>query len=484
MNAITYVIAFLYWAIINDMELVKKIFNVNSMLKEDEIKGDLPSNSSAYKKVLNIAWPSVCEQVLVALIGAMDLIMVGGISMEAISAVGICNQPKFLCLAPIFAINTAAIVLVSRRKGQGRQKEANDYMHIAIIISCVFSVVCCGLSFVFCEDILRFAGANSDYLELACSYYRIVLISLIPFSIGLTMTAAQRGAGYTKISLVTNLVANIVNVIFNAILINGLFGFPKLGVVGAAIATAIGNSLSFVIALVSLLVKDRYLKLSLEKIEDFFHKVKDIFNIFTSTFVEQIVLRFGFFTYAKVVASLGTAEFAAHNIVMNIASITFSVGDGLQIANTSMVGQSLGQNRSDLAKIYTRITHIFGMSLAIIICILITTLHVEICGIYTDVNEVIELATIPMFMLGLTCLFQIPQTIITGALRGAGDVKYVTIVMTICVGFIRPFCSYILAYNLELGLIGAWITFVIDQVLRFVLTYKRLRTGKWEKISV
>lgn len=466
------------------MELIKKIFDVKYMISTSEVKGELPSNSFSYKKVFNMSWPSVAEQVLVALIGAMDLMMVGGISVEAISAVGICNQPKFICLAPIFAINMASIVMISRRKGQNNQKEANDYMHIAIIISSVFSLLFCLLSYIFCEDILTFAGANNDYLDLACSYYRIVLISLIPYSIGLTMTASQRGAGYTKISLVTNLVANIVNVIFNAILINGLLGFPRLGVVGAAIATAIGNTLSFVIAICSLLMKNRYLKLSLNRIEDFFFKVKSLLNIFYSTFIEQLVLRFGFFTYAKVVASLGTAEFAAHNVVMNISSITFSVGDGLQIANTSLVGQSLGRKRSDEAKIYTRISHIIGFSLAIIICLLITNFNEEICGVYTQDLEVIKLAGVPMFMLGITCLFQIPQTIITGALRGAGDVKYVTIAMTICVGFIRPVFAYILCYPIGFGLLGAWITFVVDQVLRFVLTYSRLKTGKWEKIEV
>ena len=466
------------------MSLIKRFCTWQGILKPEQVKGEMPSNRAIYGRTFDMAWPSALENVLIALIGAMDMIMVGFLGKEAISAVGITNQPKYIVLAPILALNTATVVYVARKKGENNQKEANDYTKIAIIFSFIFSLFICLLAFVYCEDILWFAGAQSDYIDLATEYFRIVLISLIPYSLALTITSAQKGAGYTKISLVTNMTANIVNIIFNALLIHGYMGFPALGVKGAAIATAIGNTLSFIIAIASLLIKERYLHLSFEKIANFMDKTGKLFNIGLNAFIEQIFLRFGFFIYAKVVAGLGTAEFAAHQVCMNIMTISFGFGDGLQVANTSLVGQSLGQRRSDLAIVYTRISQLIGITIALILCFAVSFFSNPLVNIFSNDIEVIELASIPMKILGITILFQIPQVIIVGALRGAGDVRFVAWMMLFCVGIIRPFLSYFLAYPLGWGLIGAWIGLFLDQFMRFLISFVRFHGGHWLKIEI
>lgn len=466
------------------MNLIKKLATWEGILKPKDIKGEMPSNKAIYRRTFDIAWPSALENVLIALIGAIDMIMVGSLGKEAISAVGICNQPKFLCLSPIFALNIAVVVFVARRKGANLKKEANDYMRLALIFSSIISVIVCIISFIYSKEILIFAGAQKDYLELANSYYRIIILSIIPYSIGLTMTSAQRGAGYTKISLITNLTANFINIIFNALLINGLFGFPKLGVIGAALATALGNVISFIIALISLLQKNKYLSLNFEKITNIKNKIKDILKVGSNAFIEQIFLRFGFFMYAKVVANLGTAEFAAHQICMNIMTISFGFGDGLQVANTSLVGQSLGAKRTDLAIVQTRFTQLIGFMIAFVLLITIISFNSQILSLFTNDLRVIELAKIPIIILSITILFQIPQVIIVGCLRGAGDVKFVAWMMLVCVGIIRPILSYILAYPLGFGLIGAWIGLFLDQLMRFTLSLLRFRTRKWLTINL
>ncbi|MBR2577948.1 MAG: MATE family efflux transporter [Erysipelotrichaceae bacterium] len=463
---------------------IRSLFDPKKKISNNLVKGEIPPVGQLYKNTIKIAWPSALEAILVALVGAVDMMMVGSIGKEAISAVGICSQPKYICLAPIFAVNISAIVLIARRKGQGRQKDANDYLKVALIWTALISLVFCGLSFLFAREILIFAGAQPDYIDQAVEYYRIVLSSMVLFSIGYTMSASQRGAGYTKIAMVTNLTANFVNIIFNALLINGLLGFPRLGVKGAAIATAIGNVVSFVIALISLLRRNRYLHLNLKPIERFGSKCLKFFDIFKSAFGEQIILRFGFFTYAKVVASLGTAEFAAHQVCMNVMTITFSFGDGLQAANTSLVGQSLGADRSDLAILYSNISQTIGMCFAVVLSLSIILFSAPICSIFTSDADVIGLANMPMKILGLTVLFQIPQVITIGALRGAGDVRFVTVMMLLCVGILRPGMAYIFAYPLGFGLVGAWLGCIIDQFSRFAYSRMRFRKGSWINIKV
>lgn len=465
------------------MYIINKLIDPKSILKEEQIKGELPTTKEILKKTFNIAWPSALESLLVAMIATMDMIMVGSLGKEALSAVGICTQPKNICLAPIIAINTATVVFVSRKKGENNRKEAIDYAKIAIILSLIVSLFVCLLSYIYSKQILLFAGANSDYIDLATSYYRIVTISLIPYSVGLTMTSAHRGAGFTKISLITNLTANIVNIIFNLFLINGYWFFPRLGVVGAAIATAIGNVASFIIACFAMFNHKSFININFNKIESLFIKTKDLITIALNAFAEQIILRIGFFIYAKVVANLGTSEFAAHQATMSIMNITFSIGEGLQIANTSLVGQSIGAKREDMAIVHTRTTVFIGMCVGMFVFFILSAFKRSIVGVFTTDPEVIELAMIPITILSIVCIFQIQQVIMFGTLRGAKDLKIVTRIQFVCVGIIRPFFSYFLVYPMGLGLLGAWLGLLTDQLTRFTCSLIRIRSNKWIKIN-
>ena len=200
--------------------------------------------------------------------------------------------------------------------------------------------------------------------------------------------------------------------------------------------------------------------------------------------VEQIFLRIGFFTYAKAVASLGTVDFSAHQVCMNIMHISFAIGDGLQIACTSLVGQSLGARRPDLAMIYGKVSQRIGMILAVMTAIIITLLRSQLLGFFTSDVEVIAAGSIPMMILSVTVLFQIPQVIVVGSLRGAGDVKFVAAMMLISVTLVRPILAWVLCYPIGLGLIGAWMALFLDQITRFSLSFWRYHQGNWTKIVV
>ena len=460
-------------------------FKWQSMIKKEEVLGDIPSNKAIYKKTFDIAWPSALESVLIALIGAVDMMMVGALGKEAINAVGIATQPKFIVLAPIFALNIGVTVLVSRRKGEQKQSEANAYLRNALLIGIGASFILSLSAWIFAKPFLLFAGANSDYLETGITYFRVIMVGNFFYSSGLTMTAAQRGAGNTKISMTTNLMANLVNLIFNALLINGLFFFPRLEVLGAAIATAFGNFVSFCMAYYSLRHKDRYLYLDLHESWRIDKKyVGDIMKISSSSLIEQMFLRMGFFMYAKSIAILGTIAFATHQLCMNIMSISFAFGDGLQIANTSLVGQSLGAKRPDMAKIHSKVTQMIGIIVGVILALIVVVFRKELLGLFTTDTAVIDMGKIPLLIIAVTILFQVPQVIIVGALRGAGDVKFVALLMLISVTGVRPLLAWLLCYPLGFGLIGAWIALFIDQMTRYTISLWRFRQNKWSKIVV
>lgn len=459
-------------------------FRWENIISEDEIMGEIPSNKMIYKHIFDIAWPSAVESILIALIAAVDMMMVGSLGANSISAVGICTQPKYVVLASIMALNNALTSLISRRKGENDSKRANRYLKNALLISSVITIVLSVSAIIFADPVLRFAGANNEYIDLAVIYFRIIMIGNIFYSIGLTISAAQRGIGNTRVALQINMVANVVNLILNYCLINGHFGFPALGVRGAAIATTIGNIIAFMIGVRSLLSKERFISLyRFDKSFDL-NSFKDIFKVGKSTFIEQVFLRIGFFTYAKSVAGLGTIAFAAHQVTMNIMSISFSFGDGLSIANSSIVGQSLGQKRPDLAKINANIARNLGVVIALVAASCIAIFRIQILGLFTNDPIVIQTASIPMLILSVCVLFQIPQVITVGSLRGAGDVKFVAALMLISVTFVRPGLSYLLSYALNWGLIGAWLAVFLDQGTRNLVSSYRFKNGDWINIKL
>lgn len=455
------------------------------MISKEKLLGPLPTNSEVYKRAFQIAWPSALETILVALIGAIDTMMVGGIGTNAIAAVGICTQPKFIIMATLLGLNTGVNVVVARRKGEGRQDDANKTLRNALLLSFLLSLLLSTIGFVFAKPMLMLAGASADYLSISVVYFRYIMIGTFFQLMSLTMTAAQRGAGKTKISMVCNLSANFVNVIMNALLINGLFFFPRLEVAGAAIATMIGNIVAFLLALITLLRNNGYLHIHLKddwKLDaDTLHA---IFKISIPSLVEQIFLRIGFFTYSRAVANLGTIDYATHLICMNVMTISFGLGDGLSIASSTLVGQSLGAKRSDLAMIYGKVLQRIGLLMSIIMGIGIALFNTEIMCLFSQDILVIEKGETILLMLALVIQFQVNQVITMGCLRGAGDAKFVAFISLITITFIRPIGTYVLAYGVGLGLVGAWLSIYLDQITRLLTSKYRFNQSEWMKIQV
>jgi putative MATE family efflux protein len=455
------------------------------MVKKEQILGALPASKTAYKNFYKIAWPSALEAFLVGLIGAVDTMMVGTLGKGAIAAVGITNQPKFVLLAIIFSLNTGITAVTARRKGQGDQEGANNTIRTGILISIVGSILMAFLGYVFARPILLFSGADSSYLPDAITYFRVLMLS-IPFqALNLTINAAQRGCGKTKISMSTNITSNVVNIIFNFLLINGIGMFPRLEVKGAAIATAMGAFVAFSISLATLFKKSGYLNFHIRAGWAIQKRVLNpIVKVSSSAFVEQVFLRIGFLAYAAIVARLGTTEYATHLICMNILSLSFCFGDGLSIAASALVGQNLGAKRPDLSIVYGKT----GQRLAFIIsCVIFLVFFFGrsfLVSLFSQEAAIISLGSNVLILAALSTHMQTSQVVLSGCLRGAGDTAYVAITSLISVALVRPFLTYLLCFPLGFGLYGAWIALLVDQCFRLVSSHQRFSSGKWSAIAL
>lgn len=440
-----------------------------------------------FKNAFNMAWPAIIESFFVAFAGLVDSYMVSALGANAVAAVGLTTQPKFLGLSTFFAINVAVSALIARRRGEDRRDDANRILYSTVILVVILSVVFSIVFVTAASPIISACGSNSDTHDMAVTYFRIIMGGMIFNCVQMVINSAQRGAGNTKITMTTNLTSNTVNIIFNYFLIEGHFGFPALGIEGAAYATVLGTVVSSVMSVISVCKKDcfvSFIYIIKEKIRPAMSSLKQIVVVGYSVFFEQILMRIGFMLTAIMAANQGTGPMAAHQVGMNIMSLTFSFGDGLQAAAVALIGRSLGEGDEIQAKRYGRICWIYGIFIAVLLAITYFFGARWMMGLFFSEPEIVDIGVSIMRVIIFVVVFQVLQVVYMGCLRGAGDTFYTALASTISVTIIRTLGSYICGIFLGLGIVGIWLGVLFDQISRFVFSSIRFRQGKWTKIKI
>lgn len=466
-------------------EKLSRFLEPRYLIKPELVRGELPSAKEAYSSFFKIAMPAMLELVLIQLISSVDTIMVGGLGHAAISAVGLTSQPTMIMISLFMALNVGVTAVVARRKGEDRRKEASVALKTASVVAFALGILMTAAGLILAEPLLKFAGAKSDTIDASVLYFRIVNSILAFRVVTMTITAAQRGTGNTRISMRINLTANIVNVIGNFLLIKGHLGFPALGVAGAAIATSVGNMVGFAMALRSLFSKNDYLSLSYKSTRgERADALRAIFKVSTSAVFEQVVLRFGFFSFAKIVAELGTEVFAIHQICAQALSLSFTFANGLAIGATALVGINMGNGRPDISYIYGRVAQRMAMVVSAVLLIIFVAFGGYIVMLFSNETAILETGRYVMMIAGVIVPLQTSGVVMAGSLRGAGDTKFVAAVMLLTVGIIRPALGYLFTYPLGLGIYGAWMATAADITCRMALTFIHFSRGKWFDIKV
>ena len=446
-----------------------------------------------YGDIIRIAWPSFVELLLTQLASMVDLMMVGSmggkvnpeIGVQALSAVGLTTQPKFLLMAAFIAMNTGVTALVARHKGQNDKEQANLVVRQGLMLTFILTVILSVLGTIFARPMVIFMGSTEEIVTTwATQYLQIQMIGFLTMALTSTITAALRAVGDSKTCMIYNLIANLINVVFNWLLIYGNWGFPELGVAGASLATVIGQLVAFIIALTVILRGNGFLKLEF-KLGFMPHKavLGNIVNIGFPAMIEQLLMRAGMIIFAKTVASLGTTAYATHQVCMNIQALSFMTGQAFAVSATTLMGQSLGKRRTDMAQAYCSRTRSVGLAFSLILAAVFVFFGGTIVGLYNSDPEIIRIGGHIMLFVAFLQPFQSSQFIIAGGLRGAGDTKTTAIITFITVLLVRPMIA-IITVSLGFGLYGAWFAMACDQILRSALVLGRYQSGKWKLLKL
>ena len=423
---------------------------------------------------------------LASLISMVNMMLVSSIGKEAVSAVGITGQPLMIPQVAIQAFSIGGMALAARAIGTRNLDESKKACEQTLLLSLFFSLIIAILLFFWGGDFVRMMGATDDYYYMAEMYMRYSAVGVVFQSTSTTVASMLRSAGRTKLSMYFNIAANVTNVLFCILLINGLGPFPVLGFQGAAIAQLAAKLVGCVFALY-ILFSSRSLPIwpSLKGIfKPDFSIIKRVCRVGTSSALVQLVLRIGMILFTIYVVKLGTAEYAAHNIAGTIHNYVVNFGTAVSAALVSLVGQNLGAKRPDIAKMYfnTSIKICLIMSAVLIAPLLIIPQY--IAAIFTREADVIHNIVIALRILATFTFQQILQITICGGLRGGGDTTWPLISTMMGVLAMRMILGYLFIIVFQWGIAGAWFSWMLDQSTRAAIIYFRYRGGKWQTIKV
>lgn len=456
--------------------------DVHESALEEDLKGlDI---KRLRKRIKDLALPALAEQLMSTLFGMVDMVMVGHVSTASLAAVGLSNQPTMLTLAVFQALNIGSTALVARFMGTDDRKSATRVVEQTLIVTFALGLIAMLLGYTNAERLMIFMGAEPEVLPLATQYFSIISMGFIFVNISLGVGAVLRGAGDTITPMRYNIIANSINMVLNYILIFGKMGFPALGVKGAAIATITAQGVGMTLALLSIHHPDAVLNLSEHRgISIDIDLLRRILNIGIPAMIEQLLFRTGQMEFARTVAGLGTTVYAAHQVAVNVFGLSFAPSVAFSIAATTLVGQTLGAGRPDLAEKYGLETRKIGMMVAVAIASSFFFFGRQIAGIYSDDLQVIAMAAGCLKFIAIIQPMQSTQFILAGALRGAGDTKGPLISSFVAIWGIRVVLAKVFI-RLGLGLNGAWLASLCDQIFRSTFMYLRYNAGKWKEIKV
>ncbi|NJM80358.1 MAG: MATE family efflux transporter [Flavobacterium sp.] len=432
---------------------------------------------------LKLAYPIILGMLGHTVVGIVDNIMVGKLGPTELAAVSLGNSFVFIAMSLGIGFSTAITPLVAEADGKEDIEKGRSAFHHGLYLCTILGVVLFGIIY-FSKPLIAFMGQPENVVELAKPYLDIVAFSLIPLIMFQAYKQFADGMSETHYSMWATILANIVNVVLNYLLIYGIWIFPELGIVGAAIGTIASRfvMLGYMHYMMNLKKKFHpYFKgFSLKEIK---REVNlKIIRLGTPSAM-QMFFEVALFTGAIWLSgSLGETNQAANQIALSLASFTFMFAMGLSVAAMIRVGNQKGLEDFKKLRLVAFSIFLLAILLEIIFATIFVLFHKDFPALFVDLDNMKDLAknteviTIAAELLLVAAVFQISdgiQVVVLGALRGLQDVKvpmYMTFIAYWVVGF--PISIYLGVYT-SLGAIGIWIGLLAGLTTAAVLLFIR-----------
>lgn len=446
------------------------------MKKKTPQEGDL--------NLFHLTWPIFLEVFLFMLMGIVDTFMLSSLSDDAVSGVGAANQYIHIAILLLEVVAAGASIVVAQFLGSKLIKEASKIAALSITLNLIIGIILSIVYLIFAKTMMVAMNLQGDVLDYAQSYLSIVGGAIFLQAIINSLSAMIRVHGWTKQTMYVSLGMNVIHVIGNYVLIFGKFGFPEMGVEGAAISS-IGSR--FLAMLVFFWLFYQVMEVRV-KWKDYITWSRDyvgkIIRIGLPAAFEQILYQSAQIVFLFYITYLGAESLAARQYAHNISMFTYLFAIAIGIGTAIIVGRFVGAGRSEEAYHQLWISVRYAMMFTLTAVTLVVLFRRDIISIFTDNTEVIEIAT-QVLVLGL--VLETGRTlniVIINSLRAAGDARFPVLMGAISMIGISLPLGYVFVFILDWGLVGVWVAIAIDEWTRGLIMLFRWKSKKWKRYAL
>lgn len=413
--------------------------------------------------LIKLSLPIIASNFIQTAFGMINMIWIGRIGGDAVSAIGTASFFINLATALSTLIVIGTGVRIAQSLGAKKEKDANIYLKNSLFLSVIISILFCIIIALLVNQLIGFFELKDLYIEKMAKEYLLYSLLGVPLLfLTTTLTTILTSYGNTKLTFQANTVGIITNIILDPVFIFGFMFIPALGVVGAAITTIIARLITLLIMLV---FGSKYILTSFkEKID--FKKIKEVFKISVPVTMQRVIFIFISIYMAKIIVQFGTNAIAVQKIGVQIESISYMTIGGIQGAIAAFVGQNHGANQYKRIKdgfyLALKMATIFGLVISIIFIVF----PKQLFSIFIDDKAVIEAGIGYMQTLGFSQLFMCMELLTVGAFNGIGKTYAPPIISIIFSASRIPIALFLSSF---MGLQGVWISISVTSIIKGLL---------------
>ncbi|MCK9444167.1 MAG: MATE family efflux transporter [Tissierellaceae bacterium] len=441
-------------------------------------------NKEFLSDMLLIAVPIALQNLITSSLNMVDTLMISELGKSAIAAVGLANQLFFFYTLIIFGINSGGSIFISQYWGKKDTENIKKILGLAVSLSALAGLIFTIVAFFYPQYVMRFFIKEPLVIQLGSEYLRIVSLSYVITGIGFSYSIASRSIGQARMPMVVSFISFLTNTLFNYLLIFGHFGFPKLGVAGAAYGTLIARIVEIVFILYFVYKNIDPLAATFQELTSW---TKEFVGRYLKTtypvIINEALWALGQVMYTAAYAKIGEESTAAVQVAATIQNVFFVLVRGLANACTVMVGNKIGAGEEEESYHYAIqfliISTVSGLILGLVLLLTPSITLKLFKNLEPDVYELSKLLL--MFMGVFYFIRTFNATLIVGVLRGGGDTSFSMYLEMGAVWLVGVPLAFFGALILKLPVYLVFVLVSTEEIVKAFIGFPRIRSRKWIK---
>ncbi len=433
------------------------------------------------KSIIKLSIPVIIQNGVLSLLNFMDVLMIGQLGDTNIAAVGISNQVFFVLSMLFFGVTSGATIFTSQFWGKKEISKIRNVAGFSLLLTFSAAFISSLIVILIPETVIGLFTPDTEVIKLGSIYLRFVAISYIFTAISVCFSSILRSIEIVVPTMVISIFAVILNTILNYILIFGKFGFPVMGIKGAAVATSIARSIEVLLILFYVYIKNKVINIG---ISDILNTPKDLMKKYIKISIpvmfNELVWALGIAVYNGIYAHISTESIAAVNIAAGVEGFAFVVFHGFGSAASIMIGKKIGEGKNKIAATYATKFLKIGIVGAIIVGLSIFLASDLIISIY-KVSDIAKIyAKQILTILSLFLWVKVSNMNFFGSiLRSGGDTRFAFLTDASAIWLVGIPLAAVAAFVFHMPVYYVILFVMADEIVKFLIALNRFRSGKW-----